>query len=175
MAVEKQKDGKEKKERKEKTRAIETESKEQMIKVRKIANGTVVDHIPSGRGIAVLRFLGIDGEYKGVVTLLMNVRSASKGHKDIIKIEDRVLAKRELDKIAIFAPKATINVVRNYAVVEKYKVKVPDELVGSVECPNPTCMTHKEGTPKLVVEKKDPLRIRCAYCERVYGAEELKY
>jgi len=152
-----------------------SESKEKMIRVRKIANGTVIDHIPRGKGGDVLRFLGIEGSYKGVVTLLMNVPSSSMKHKDIVKIEDRELGKRELDKIAIFAPTATINVVRNYAVVEKAHVKVPDALVGSVECPNPTCLTHKEGTPRLVVEQKSPLKIRCAYCERVYGAEDLKY
>jgi aspartate carbamoyltransferase regulatory subunit len=161
---------KEKKEAKGKS-----EKNEQMIRVRKIANGTVIDHIPSGKGEEVLKFLGIGVGYKGVVTLLMNVHSASMGHKDIVKIEDRELGKRELDKIAIFAPTATINVVRNYAVVEKAKVKVPDSLVGSVECPNPTCITHKEGVPRLVVEQKQPLKIRCAYCERVYGAEDLKY
>ena len=151
------------------------EAGEQTIRVRKIANGTVIDHIPRGKGGDVLRFIGIDSDYKGVVTLLMNVSSASMGHKDIVKIEDRELGKRELDKIAIFAPTATINVVRNYDVLEKYKVKTPDALVDSVECPNPTCLTHKEGVSKLVVEQKNPLRIRCAYCVRVYGADELKY
>ncbi|MEM0475499.1 MAG: aspartate carbamoyltransferase regulatory subunit [Candidatus Norongarragalinales archaeon] len=167
MAIKKKKALKENKEK--------SAESEQMIRVRKIANGTVIDHIPRGKGSDVLRFLGIDAAYKGVVTLLMNVQSRSMEHKDIVKIEDRELGKRELDKIAIFAPTATINVVRNFEVVEKYKVKVPDALVGSVECPNPTCITHKEGIPRLLVEQKQPLKIRCAYCERVYSAEDLKY
>lgn len=171
MAAKKKKN--EKKEKK--TGKTKTESREQMIRVRKIANGTVIDHIPSGKGSDVLRFLGIDAQYKGVVTLLMNVPSSSMKHKDIVKIEDRELGKRELDKIAVLAPSATINVVRNYAVAEKAKVRIPDALVGSVECPNPTCITHKEGTPRLNVENKSPLKIRCAYCERVYGAEDLRY
>ncbi len=162
--------------KKEKTGKKDSGKKsEQTIKVRKIANGTVIDHIPQGKGADVLKFVGIDGGYKGVVTLLMNVHSSSMGHKDIVKIEDRELSKRELDRIAIFAPTASINVVRNFEVVEKYKVKVPDSLVGSVECPNPTCLTHKEGTARLNIESKNPLKIRCAYCERVYGADELKY
>lgn len=148
---------------------------ERTLRVKKIPAGTVIDHVPRGKGLEVLQFLGINESFDGVVTLLMNVSSASIGRKDVIKIEHKVLAKKDLDKIALIAPNATINVIKDFEVVEKYKVKTPNELVDSVRCPNPTCLSQREGVPRLLVEEKTPLKIRCAYCERVYGAKDLKY
>ena len=90
------------------------------------------------------------------------------GKKDIVKVENRELDTHEVDKIALIAPKATINIIRNFEVVEKHKVHLPDEIVGIVQCSNPTCVSNAREPVKsrFLLVHKDPPRIRCYYCER---------
>lgn len=145
------------------------------LKAKKIETGTVIDHVPKGVALKVLKVLGIDGEFPGTVTVLMNVSSSHYGSKDIIKIEGRLLAKKEIAKIALLAPSATVNTIQNFSVVDKYVVQVPPVLEGVVACPNPTCITRLEGTSRLLVENASPVRLRCAYCEKVYGESDITY
>ena len=111
------------------------------LKVTPIKNGTVIDHITPGCAIKVLHVLDIPQSTSAVVSVAMNVRSRM-GKKDIVKVENRELDPREVDKIALIAPKATINIVRDYEVVEKHKVHLPDEIIGIVKCSNPTCISN---------------------------------
>jgi len=137
------------------------------LKVQPIKNGTVIDHITSGNAIKVLHILGIPKTSNSVVSVIMNVPSRM-GRKDIVKIENRELKTSEVNKIALIAPKATINIIRNYDVVEKNVVKLPDEILGIVTCSNPTCVSNFKEPIKsrFIVKSKDPLRIQCYYCER---------
>jgi len=96
----------------------------------------------------------------------MNVPSSRYGLKDLVKIEGKEFTKKELEKTALLAPYATVNVVRDYKVVEKYRLSFPDEIIGLISCPNPHCITNFEGTPRFLVETRQPLKIRCAFCER---------
>lgn len=150
-------------------------SEKDMLKVKKIESGIVIDHIPQGRATRLLSILGIDEDFKATISVLINVPSGTSGLKDIIKIEGRDLKKKELEKIALLAPQATINVIKDFEVIEKYKVKLPEVLEAVVPCPNPNCITNKEGTPKLRIKEKNPLKIRCDYCEKVYGELEFKF
>lgn len=152
------------------------ESKEgAFLKAKKIETGTVIDHVPKGMALKVLRVLGIDDDFPGTVTVLMNVPSSHYGFKDIIKIEGRILQKKEIAKMALMAPAATVNTIQNFTVVDKYVVQVPSVLEGVVVCPNPTCITRLEGTARLLVENASPVRLRCAYCEKVYGDKDITY
>jgi len=103
------------------------------LRVSKIKDGTVIDHISSGHAF---------------------------------KVEGRELNSKEVDKIALLAPHATINIVRNYRVVEKQRVKLPDAIRGIVRCANPACVSNSDEPvqPTFYVDKADPLRIRCHYC-----------
>ncbi|MHA1615855.1 MAG: aspartate carbamoyltransferase regulatory subunit [Candidatus Njordarchaeales archaeon] len=137
------------------------------LRVRKIKNGTVIDHIPSGRSLAVLRILGIKGDEGLVVAIVMNVESRKLGRKDIVKIEDRELSQEEVNKIALIAPTATINIIRNYEVVKKYRVSLPNEIVNLVRCVNPTCITNKPNEPikpLFTVVSRNPVKLQCTYC-----------
>lgn len=145
------------------------------LKAKKIETGTVIDHVPKAMALKVLRILGIEDDFPGTVTVLMNVPSSHYGFKDIIKIEGRLLAKKEIAKIALLAPSATVNTIQNFTVVDKYVVQVPSVLEGVVACPNPSCITRNEGTPRLLVENASPVRLRCAYCEKVYGERDITY
>ena len=97
----------------------------------------------------------------------MNVKSRI-GKKDIVKVENRELDPREVDKISLIAPKATINIIRDFEVVEKHRVKLPDEIFGIVKCSNPTCISNSKEPVKsrFLVTCKDPPTIKCYYCER---------
>jgi aspartate carbamoyltransferase regulatory subunit len=90
------------------------------------------------------------------------------GKKDIVKVENRELEAHEVNKIALIAPKATINIIRDYEVAEKHRVQIPDEVIGIIQCSNPTCVSNSREPVKsrFIVLKKDPLQIKCYYCER---------
>ncbi|HEW89869.1 MAG TPA: aspartate carbamoyltransferase regulatory subunit, partial [Candidatus Bathyarchaeota archaeon] len=59
------------------------------MRVAKIKEGTVIDHITAGRALMVLKILGITGREGFVVSVAMNVPSKKMGRKDIVKIEGR--------------------------------------------------------------------------------------
>ena len=91
------------------------------LKIPRIKNGTVIDHITAGNAVKVLHILGIPRSTSSVVSVAINVMS-KLGKKDIVKVENRELDPQEVDKIALIAPKATINIIRDYEVAKKHKV-----------------------------------------------------
>ncbi len=139
------------------------------FKVTPIRNGTVIDHIQVGTALKVLRIIGVKEDVNSTVSVLMHVPSKKAGWKDIVKIEDRELDPKELDKIALISPDATINIIRDFNVAEKFVVEVPQKIVGIMKCSNPGCITNKNEPvePEFVVESKKPITLRCIYCDRV--------
>jgi len=138
------------------------------LRVTPIKNGTVIDHIPAGLALKVLKILGIDHAVSSTVTVAMHVPSKAMGWKDIVKVEDRELSPREVDKIALIAPTATVNVIRNYNVAEKRRVTLPDRAVGILRCANPNCISNVREPieSEFIVRSKSPLRVVCKYCDR---------
>jgi aspartate carbamoyltransferase regulatory subunit len=138
------------------------------LRVTPIKNGTVIDHIPAGMALKVLRILGIGDAVSSTVTVAMHVPSRLMGWKDIVKVEDRELASREIDKIALIAPTASVNVIRNYNVAEKHRVALPDRAVGILKCGNPNCIsnTKEPVESEFLVRSKNPLRVFCKFCDR---------
>jgi len=146
------------------------------LRVSKIRDGTVIDHITKGHALDVVKILGINGRSGGVVTITMNVPSQRLVVKDMVKIEGRELNSEEVDKIALIAPHATINIIRNYRVAEKQMVKLPSTLHGIVRCTKPSCISNNEKEPVkpiFYVEKEDPLRLRCHYCNNIMEKEDI--
>ena len=90
------------------------------------------------------------------------------GLKDIVKIEDRELAPDELNKIALIAPNATFNIIRNFNVGKKHTVEIPNTIEGIVRCENPNCISNKKEpiTSKCIVKSKNPAELKCYYCDR---------
>ncbi|MHA1860205.1 MAG: aspartate carbamoyltransferase regulatory subunit [Candidatus Asgardarchaeia archaeon] len=146
---------------------------ESTLKVSKIKDGTVIDHITPGKALAVLKLLGIEGSEGNVVSVVMNVASKKMGKKDVIKIENRELTKEEVSKISLISPRATINIIRGFKVVKKTKVEIPDYIEGVIKCANPVCITNSKEPliPKFRVISKNPVVLRCLYCKR-YTTEE---
>lgn len=150
-------------------------AEEKELRVQKIKEGTVIDHISAGGSLSVLKILGIMGREDNIVSIVMNVSSHSLGKKDIVKVEGRELNPEELDKIALVAPRSTINIVRNYVVVEKQKPRLPKMIKGIVKCANVTCISNSnEPTDSMFyVENDDPLRLRCYYCSRYLEKDDI--
>src|SRR5215510_7752473 len=112
--------------------------------VRRIKNGTVIDHIEAGKALFVLRILNITGLEGEVITVALNVPSNKHSKKDIIKVENKYLREEDTNKLALVAPRATINIVRDYRLVEKRKIQLPDTIVGIFRCTNLKCISNSE-------------------------------
>jgi len=151
-------------------------SEENSLIVRKIENGTVIDHIPDGKALIILGLLGIDGREEKPVSFVMHVPSKKLGKKDIVKVEDMFLERRILDNLALVAPSATINIIKNYKIVKKLKIEIPKRLSGIIRCPNPNCVTNdgrEPVTPTFTMEQRNPLIYKCDYCERLVKEEDI--
>lgn len=146
-----------------------------MLYVAKIKDGTVIDHITAGQAMNVAKILNITDRYNGVVTIAMNVASKKLGKKDMVKIEGRELNPEEVDKIALVAPHACINIIRNYEVIEKKEVKLPSIVKGIIKCANPACVSNSNEPvqPKFYVESEEPLSVKCHYCGYIMGKQDI--
>jgi aspartate carbamoyltransferase regulatory subunit len=145
------------------------------LRIRKIREGTVIDHINAGHALSVLRILGMTGKENNVVSVAINVPSNKYGKKDIVKVEDRELNAEEVDKIALIAPNATINIIRNYIVEEKQNAKLPKIIRDIIKCDNLMCISNSTEpiTPTFFLEREDPLRLRCYYCNRIMEKDDV--
>lgn len=142
---------------------------ERELRVSKIKDGTVIDHISGGYALDVVKILGITGRESGrtrVMTIAINVPSKRFKVKDIVKIEGRALNAQEVNKIALVAPHASINIIRDYDVVEKLEVKLPKVIEAIVKCVNPVCISNSNepAAAKFYVESEEPLLLKCHYC-----------
>lgn len=142
--------------------------------VASICNGTVIDHIPTSKLFKVVSLLGID-EIDTPVTIGNNFESRFCGHKGIIKIADRFFSPEEINKIAIIAPHVHLNIIREYEVVEKYEVSLPEQVEGIVKCSNPKCITnHEEMITRFSVVDAEKGEIQCRYCARRIKNEQIE-
>ena len=136
------------------------------LRVSKIRNGTVIDHISGGQALNVLAILGIDGTSGEEVSVAMNIPSGRLGEKDIVKVEGRELSQNEVDVLSLIAPAATINIVRDYDVVEKHRVERPSRVEGVLKCPNRHCITTESEPVDSAFEVLDD-GVRCEYCDTI--------
>ncbi|MBN2228014.1 MAG: aspartate carbamoyltransferase regulatory subunit [Candidatus Thorarchaeota archaeon] len=146
------------------------------IRIVKIKDGTVIDHIRAGKALEVLKILGITGKEGNVVTLAMNISSSRIDTKDIVKVENRFLDSAEVARIALVAPEATINLIKDSKVIKKTRVELPETITDIMKCPNSRCVTNKEREPihsKYQIVSKKPLQLKCLYCWTLVEEEEV--
>ena len=143
------------------------------LSVSAIKDGTVIDHIPSNVTLKVVDILDLKG-IRSIISVATNLTSKTMGKKGIIKIGSKDLTKEEVDKIAVIAPDATVNIIKNYDVKKKINVAIPPTIKKIIKCSNPNCITNNEKTTtKFYVLNKDPLKVRCNYCERDMDKEDI--
>ncbi len=146
----------------------------QKLVVSAIQNGTVIDHVPSKSLFKVIQILGLD-HIENQITFGTNLESKKLGRKAIIKISERFFEDDDINRIALVAPEAKLNIIKNYEVVEKKVVEVPDQIKGIAKCMNPKCITNFENvtTSFRVVSKKN-VALKCNYCEKITNQENLQ-
>jgi len=146
------------------------------LMVRRIKDGTVIDHINEGKGLKVLEALEIDGSDGNVITIALNVPSGKLKKKDMIKVEGRFLEDGDTNKLAVIAPSSTVNIIKDYKLVEKRRVSLPNQIEEIFRCSNPDCITnsqeHIESTME-VIDKED-LVLKCRFCGRILDVNDLR-
>jgi aspartate carbamoyltransferase regulatory subunit len=143
------------------------------LQVSAIKDGTVIDHIPAKNLFKVIDILDLTN-IENPMTFGANLESHKLGSKAIIKISDKFFRNDEINRIALVAPDAKLNIIRDYNVVEKKVVEVPDEIIGIARCMNPKCITNHEGikTRFTIVSKKE-VALKCHYCEKITDQEHI--
>ncbi|MCV0412457.1 MULTISPECIES: aspartate carbamoyltransferase regulatory subunit [Nitrosarchaeum] len=150
---------------------------ESELMVRRIKEGTVLDHIDEGKGLQVLSALRIDGKDGSLITIALNVPSGKFKKKDIIKVENKFLKDDDTNKLAVIAPKATINIIKDYKLIEKRRVALPNEINRIFRCSNPDCISNSTEHIESVMDviDKEGRVLKCRYCSRVLDVNKLKY
>ena len=145
------------------------------LKVSAIENGTVIDHIPAQSVFQVISILGLD-HIPNQIMIGTNLESLKLKKKGIIKVSNKYFESEEINKIALVAPTATLIVIKDYTVVYKAKVEVPDSINKIVKCINPNCITNNEDIPTLfsVIDKED-LLLNCHYCEKTTKKSNMRF
>jgi aspartate carbamoyltransferase regulatory subunit len=148
---------------------------EKKLKVAALCNGTVIDHIPSDKLFKVVSMLQLD-KCTNQITIGNNLESSKIGSKGIIKISDRFFEENEINKIALLVPNAVINVIKEYEVVSKQSLLIPDTILEIVQCANPNCITNNQqvSTRFKVVKVNEKLMLRCHYCEKDTRQDKVK-
>ena len=140
-----------------------------------IKNGTVIDHIPADKLFQVVRALDLNDSTEQIL-MGNNLTSYKFGKKGIIKCQDKFFEKNEINKIALITPQATLITIRNYEVVEKIKIEIPDTIEGMVKCFNPKCITNNEHVmQKFTVIDKEDIKLQCRYCQKITKKETLGF
>jgi aspartate carbamoyltransferase regulatory subunit len=149
-------------------------STEKQLKVSAIKDGTVIDHIPAANLFKVIKILHLD-KCDNQITFGTNLESKKLGAKAIVKISDMFFAEEETNKIALIAPDAKLNIIKDYEVVEKREVSIPNELIAICKCANPKCVTNIENVKtRFIVEDKKKISLRCHYCEKLTEQDQIE-
>lgn len=143
-------------------------------KVYAIKQGTVIDHIPDGKGLPLIELLQLHAG-NHIVTMGSHFQSKRMGKKDVVKIEHKELTPEEVNQVCLLAPTASINIIRNFKIIKKFTIETPEIFEGIIACPNPRCITNHETCVTKFYPKKDKknLKVRCHYCEKIYPHQEI--
>ncbi|MBO8476669.1 MAG: aspartate carbamoyltransferase regulatory subunit [Bacteroidetes bacterium] len=143
------------------------------LAVAALCNGTVIDHIPTDLLFKVVSLLDIEN-ISSSVTIGYNLDSKKLGKKGILKVADVYFPEEKLNRLALIAPNVNVNIIKDYKVVKKYKVTLPDDVIGIVKCNNPKCITNNEPmVTHFHMEDKDSVILRCHYCERTVLKDDI--
>ena len=148
--------------------------KKEELQVVALKNGTVIDHIPSDKLFTVVSLLGLKNSDLNI-TIGNNLPSKKLGKKGLIKVADRFFTDEEISRLSVVAPNVKLNIIRDYEVVEKKEVIMPDVVKGIVKCGNPKCITNNEPMTTIFhVLCKENGMLKCHYCEKEQNKESLK-
>ena len=154
------------------------EDKDERMLVSRIAEGTVIDHIPDWKAETVSRVLRLDKlarmQADVSVVMLQNVASKQLGRKDIIKVDKWNVDEKDADILCLVFPGITVNYIED-GKVSKYEPKVPDMIEGRIRCPELNCISNAERepvVPKFSTLKKERL-LQCHYCDALLSFDDV--
>jgi aspartate carbamoyltransferase regulatory subunit len=146
--------------------------------VRKIEQGTVIDHIPAWKSELVLKVLRMDRlggtNTDASVAILENVSSEVLGRKDVVKLDRWRIDESEADIVCLIFPTITINYINAWK-VSKYSPRVPDKIEGRIKCPELSCISNAAReplTPRFLTLKQDRM-LQCGYCDTLIDFEKI--
>ena len=144
------------------------------LSVEAIENGTVIDHIPAGLGLTILRQFKLL-HYGSAVTVGFNLPSKTQGSKDIIKITGVWLDDNAANRLALFAPEAVVNTIDHFKVINKRQLTLPDEIAEVFRCPNTNCASHGEPVKSRFYVRKQSgqTKLKCHYCEKTFSRDSV--
>ena len=144
------------------------------LSVEAIENGTVIDHIPAGLGLAILRQFKLL-HYGSAVTVGFNLPSKTQGSKDIIKITGVWLDDNAANRLALFAPEAVVNTIEHFKVINKRRLTLPEEIAEVFRCPNTNCASHGEPVKSRFYVRKQSgqTKLKCHYCEKTFSRDSV--
>lgn len=144
------------------------------LAVSAIQNGSVIDHIPAGSGVRLIELLQLKN-HPNTITVGLNLPSKSMGKKDLLKIEGRFLTPHEIHEIAVFAPPATINLIHNFKLRDKFSATLPESIKGLLVCPNTNCVSRSKDVISLfhVEAQRQVVQLHCHYCEGFFSKEDI--
>jgi aspartate carbamoyltransferase regulatory subunit len=152
--------------------------KDERMLVSRIAEGTVIDHIPDWKAETVSRVLRLDKlarmQADVSVVMLQNVASKQLGRKDIIKVDRWNVDEKDADILCLVFPGITVNYIEE-GKVSKYEPKVPDMIEGRIRCPELNCISNAEREPvvtKFSTLKKERL-LQCHYCDALLPFDDV--
>ncbi|WP_372883186.1 aspartate carbamoyltransferase regulatory subunit [Psychromonas sp.] len=139
------------------------------LQVEAIQHGSVIDHIPVQQGIKILKFFNLT-QTNEKITVGLNLATHTGQTKDLIKVENTFITDEQANQLALFAPNATINQIKDFQVVNKFKVQLPNSFIGVLACPNSNCISHNEPVnTRFYVKHKSVLKLKCHYCEKTFN------
>ncbi|AMA65184.1 Aspartate carbamoyltransferase regulatory chain [Candidatus Arsenophonus lipoptenae] len=140
------------------------------LQVEAIRCGTVIDHITAKIGFKLLLLFKLT-QTDQRITVGLNLPSNLLGRKDLIKIENTFLTSEQANKLAIYAPNATINCIKDYKVEKKLSINIPEQIDEVLICPNTNCISHNEpiiSSFNIIKQNHDVILI-CKYCEQIFN------
>ena len=144
------------------------------LSVEAIEKGTVIDHIPAGKGLIILRQFKLL-HYGSAVTVGFNLPSKTQGSKDIIKITGVWLDDNAANRLALFAPEAVVNTIEHFKVINKRRLTLPEEIAEVFRCPNTNCASHGEPVKSRFYVRKQSgqTKLKCHYCEKTFSRDSV--
>lgn len=153
----------------------ENKLKRKELQVSALENGTVIDHINSGNVLKVLKILNLEN-IEDPIYMGANLESKKFGKKGIIKVSNKYFCPDDINKIALVSPSATLIEIRDYEIIKKTQVVIPDKVSEIVKCFNPKCVTNVEAVPtKFDVIDKTDIRLKCHYCEKITAKKNMEF
>ena len=131
-----------------------------------IQDGIVIDHITAGRGMEIMRILGLESR-SCTVAMIKNADSVKMGKKDIVKIGEVI--DLDMDVLGYIDPGITVNIIHDGKLAKREHLSLPARVQDVIKCKNPRCITSTEQELRHEFRLTDMATrtYRCISCDSI--------